>query len=100
KAPAAWAARPGRVAVMIGMYLIIGVAVLAGGIAIGIFTMVSIGTFREERIFSLRDVNSPGRAESAARALYGHYARTPQVDHRGAHQRDNLRVLTGGGPPS
>jgi hypothetical protein len=92
---------------MIGMYAIIGIAVLAGGIAIGIFAMVSIGTrreeriFREERIISLRDVNSPGRAESAARAFYGHYARTPQVDHGSAHQRDNnLRVLTGGGPPS
>jgi hypothetical protein len=91
---------------MIGMYAIIGVAVLAAGIAIGIFTMVSIGTrreeriFREERIISLRDVNSPGRAESAARAFYGHYARTPQVDHGGAHQHDNLRVLPGGGPPS
>jgi hypothetical protein len=91
---------------MIGMYVIIGVAVLAGGIAIGIFTIVSIGTrreeriFREERIISLRDANSPGKAESAARAFYGHYARTPQVDHWGAHQRDNFRVLTGGGPPS
>lgn len=91
---------------MIGMYAIIGIAMLAGGIAIGIFTMVSIGTrraeriFREERIISLRDVNSRGRAESAARAFYGHYARTPQVDHGAAHQRDNLRVLTGGGPPS
>jgi len=91
---------------MIGMYVIIGVAVLAGGIAIGIFTMVTIGTrreeriFREERIISLRDVNSPGRAESAARAFYGHYSRTPQVDHRGAHPRDNLRLLTGGGPQS
>ena len=91
---------------MIGMYVIIGVAVLAGGIAIGIFAMISIGTRREERIFreegiiSLRDVNSPGRAESAARAFYGHYARTPLVGHRGAHQRDNLRLLTGGGPPS
>ena len=91
---------------MIGMYAIIGIAVLAGGIALGIFTMVTIGTRREERIFreqrivSLRDVTSPGRAESAARAFYGHYARTPQVDHGAAHQRDNLRVLTGGGPPS
>ena len=91
---------------MIGMYVIIGVAVLAAGFVIGIFTIVTIGTRREERIFrderiiSLRDVSSPGRAESAARAFYGHYARTPQVGHRGAHQRDNLRVLTGGGPPS
>ena len=91
---------------MIGMYAIIGIAVLAGGIALGIFTMVTIGTRREERIFreqrivSLRDVTSPGRAESAARAFYRHYARTAQVDHGGAHQRDNLRLLTGGGPPS
>jgi len=91
---------------MIGMYAIITVAVLAAGVALGIFTMVSIGTRREERRFrkegivSLMDVSSPGRAESAARAFYAHYARTPQVDHRGAHQRDNLRVLTGGGPPS
>jgi hypothetical protein len=91
---------------MIAMYAIIGVAVLAAGVVIGIFTIVSIGTRREERIFrderiiSIRDVSSPGRAESAARAFYGHYARTPQVGHRGAHQRDNLRVLTGGGPPS
>jgi hypothetical protein len=91
---------------MIGMYAVIAVAVLAAGVAIGIFTMVSIGTrreeriFREERIISLRDVSSPGRAESAARAFYGHYARTPQVDHGSAHQRDNLRVLTGDGPPS
>jgi hypothetical protein len=91
---------------MIGMYAIIAVAVLAAGVAIGIFTMVSIGTrreeriFREERIISLRDVSSPGRAESAARAFYGHYARTPQVDHGSAHQRDNLRVLTEDGPPS
>jgi hypothetical protein len=89
---------------MIGMYAIIGVAVLAAGFVIGIVTIVSIGTrreeriFREERIISLRDVSSPGRAESAARAFHGHYARTQQVDHRGAHQRDNLRVLTGGGP--
>ena len=36
---------------MIGMYAIIGIAVLAGGIALGIFTMVTIGTRREERIF-------------------------------------------------
>jgi hypothetical protein len=91
---------------MIAMYAIIGVAVLAAGVVIGIFTIVSIGTRREERIFrderviSLRDVSSPGRAESAARAFYGHYARTPQAGHRGAHPRDNLRVLTGGGPPS
>lgn len=91
---------------MIAMYAIIGVAVLAAGFVIGIFTIVTIGTRREERIFrderiiSLRDVSSPGRAESAARAFHGHYARTPQVDHRGAHQRDNLRLLTGGGPPS
>jgi hypothetical protein len=91
---------------MIGIYAIIGVAVLAAGFAIGIVTIVSIGTrreermFREERIISLRDVSSPGRAESAARAFYGHYARTPQVDHRGVHPRDNLRVLSGEGPPS
>jgi hypothetical protein len=91
---------------MIGMYAIIAVAVLAAGFVVGIFTMVTIGTRREERIFreegivSLKDASSPGRAESAARAFYGHYARTPQVDHRGAHPRDNLRVLTGGGPPS
>ena len=91
---------------MIGMYAIIGVAVLAAGFVIGIFTIVSIGTrreeriFREERIIHLRDVGSPGRAESAARAFYGHYARTPQVDHGSAHQRDNLRMLTGGGPQS
>lgn len=91
---------------MIGMYVIIAVAVLAAGIAVGIFTIVSIGTrreeriFREERIISLRDVSSPGRAESAARAFYGHYTRTPQVDHEGAHLRDNLRVVTGGGPQS
>jgi hypothetical protein len=85
---------------MIEMYAIIGVAMLAAGIVIGIFTIVSIGTrreeriCREERIVSLRDVRSPGKAESAARAFYGHYARTPQVDHEGAH----LRVGTGGGP--
>jgi hypothetical protein len=91
---------------MIGMFVLIAVAVLAAGFAVGIFTIVAIGTRREERIFrkerivSLRDISSPGRAESAARAFYGHYARTPQVDHRGPHQRDNLRVLTGGGPPS
>jgi hypothetical protein len=65
---------------MIEMYAIIGVAMLAAGIVIGIFTIVSIGTRREERIFrterivSLRDVRSPGKAESAARAFYGHYA--------------------------
>ena len=91
---------------MIEMYAIIAVAVLAAGIAAGIFAIVSIGTrreeriFREERIISLRDVSSPGRAASAARAFHGHYARTPRVDHEGAHQRDNLRLLTGGGPPS
>jgi len=91
---------------MIGMYAAIGFAVLAAGFVVGIFTIVSIGTRREERIFrderviSLRDVSSPGRAESAARAFYGHYARTPRVDHRGVHQRDNLRVITGGGPQS
>jgi hypothetical protein len=91
---------------MIGMYAIIAVAVLAAGMAIGIFTIVSIGTRREERIFrderiiSLRDARSPSRAASAARAFHGHYTRTPLVDHEGAHQRDNLRVLTGGGPPS
>jgi hypothetical protein len=90
---------------MIEMYAIIGVAVLAAGIVIGIFTIVSIGTRREERIFrkegiiSLRDVSSPGRAESAARAFYGHYARSTQVDHEGAHLRDTLRVV-GGGPRS
>jgi hypothetical protein len=91
---------------MIGMYAIIAVAVLGAGIAIGIFAIVSIGIRREERIFreehiiSLRDVSSPGKAASAARAFHGHYVRTPQVDHRGAHQRDDLRVLSGDGPPS
>jgi len=76
------------------------------GIAIGIFTIVSIGTrreeriFREERIIGLRDSSSPGRAASAARAFHGHYSRTPLVDYEGAHQRDNLRVLNGGAPPS
>ena len=88
---------------MIGMYAIIVLALLAAGFVSGVFTIVSIGTRREERIFrkeriiSVRDVSSPGKAESAARAFYGHYARTPQVDHGSAHPRDNLRVLTGGG---
>jgi hypothetical protein len=87
---------------MIEMYVIIGVAMLAAGIVIGVFTIVSIGTRREERLsreertVSLRDMRSTGKAESAARAFYGHYARTPQVDHEGAH----LRVVGGGGPLS
>ena len=91
---------------MIATYAIIAVAVLGAGIAVGIFTIVSIGTrheeriFREERIIGLRDSSSPGRAASAARAFHGHYSRTPLVDHEGAHQRDNLRVLNGGAPPS
>jgi hypothetical protein len=91
---------------MIETYAVIAVAVFAAGIAAGIFAIVSIGIRREERIFrqeriiTLRDVSSPGKTASAARAFHGHYARTPQVDHRGAHQRDNLRVLTGGGPSS
>ena len=91
---------------MIEMYAIIAAALFAAGIAAGIVAIVSIGIRREERIFrqeqiiTLRDASSPGKAASAARAFHGHYARTPQVDHRGAHQRDNLRVLTGGGPPS
>jgi hypothetical protein len=90
---------------MIETYAIIAVALFAAGIAAGAFAIVSIGIRREERIFrqeqiiTLRDVSSPGKAASAARAFHGHYARTPQVGHRGAHQRD-LRVLSGGGPPS
>ena len=91
---------------MIGMYVIIGVAVLVAGFAIGIFTIVSIGTCREGAYLSRgadhrpQGRQQPGQGQSAARAFHGHYARTPQVDHRGAHQRDNLRVLTGGGRQS
>jgi len=89
---------------MIATYAIIAVAVLGAGIAIGIFTIVSIGTRREERIFRQERIiglrgSSPSRAASAARAFHGHYSRTPLVDYEGAHQRDNLRVLNGGAPP-
>jgi len=73
---------------MIGMYLIIGVAVLAGGIAIGIFTMVSIGTRREERIFREERIISPqGRQQPG------------QGRERGAGFLRALRPHPAGGPP-
>jgi hypothetical protein len=91
---------------MIETYAIIALALLAAGMSIGITAIVSVGVRREERIHreekhrSVKDVHSPSRAASAARAFHSVYTRTQQVDHRGAHQRDNLLVLTGGGPPA
>jgi len=58
---------------MIGMYAIIGIAMLAGGIAIGIFTMVSIGTRRAERIFRRSGSSASGTSIAGAgpRARHG-----------------------------
>jgi hypothetical protein len=92
---------------MIETYAIIAVALLAAGVALGIVAIVSLGVRREQRRIrraartgSLTDAGSPGQAAIAARAFHGLYTRTAQVDYGGAHQRDNLRVLTGGGLPS
>lgn len=91
---------------MIETYAIIALALLVAGISIGITAIVSVGIRREEKIhreekfLSLKDARSPGNAARAARAFHSVYTRTQQVDHRGAHQRDNLLVLTGGGPPA
>lgn len=79
---------------MIEMYAIIAIALLAGGMALGIVAVVSLGIRREEGVHSLLDVRSPSRAASAARATHALYTRTPPVAHGGAHQRDNLLVLT------
>jgi hypothetical protein len=82
---------------MIGMYAIIAIALLAGGMAVGIVAVVSIGIRREERVHSLTDLHSPGRTASAARAAHALYTRTPPVAYGGGHQRDNLLLLRGGG---
>ena len=82
---------------MIEMYAIIAIALLAGGMALGIVAVVSIGIRREERIHSLMSLHSPGGTASAARATHALYTRTPPVAHGGAHQRDNLLLLSGGG---
>lgn len=80
---------------MIEMYAIIAFALIAGGAALGIVAVVTLGIRREEKYKSFT-ADTPGRAAGAARAANGFYTRiTPGVGHQASHRREELPALAG-----
>jgi hypothetical protein len=72
---------------MIGMYAIIALTLIAGGVALGIITVVSLGIRREEKQGSLT-VDSPSPAASGARTILGAFSRRPGLAYQVRAQRE------------
>jgi hypothetical protein len=85
---------------MIGMYAILAVALIAGGAALGIVVLVTLGV-RNEESASRHDkaasllTGSPGRAASSARFANGVYTRSSWTVYPAGHPRENLLILNG-----
>ena len=63
---------------MIGMFVIIGIALVAAGVYIGILAVTALGVRREEKSFSIT-VDSPDRFARGARVANGAYSRRPGI---------------------
>lgn len=74
---------------MIGMYAIIAVGLIAGGVALGIVIVVTMGIRQEEKAGTLT-VDSPGRVASGGRALMAATSRRPGISYQIKAQRENL----------
>jgi hypothetical protein len=72
---------------MIGMYAIVAFALIAGGAALGMVIIISLGIRREEKYSSLT-VDSPGRAAGGARTIMAVYSRRPGAAYRIRAQRE------------
>jgi len=74
---------------MIGMYVIIAVALIAGGAALGIVMVVTVGIRQEEKAGTLT-VDSPSRAATGGRAIMAVSSRQPGISYQIKAQRENL----------
>ena len=74
---------------MIGMYAIIAVALIAGGVALGIVIVVTMGIRQEEKVGTLT-VDSPSRVATGGRALMAATSRRPGISCQVRAQRENL----------
>jgi hypothetical protein len=73
---------------MIGMYAIVVVfALIAGGAALGIVIVISLGIRREEKHGTLT-VDSPGRIPGGARTIMAVSSRRPGVAYQVRTQRE------------
>ncbi len=79
-------ALPWQVGVMIGMYAIVALALIAGGAALGIVTVVSLGIHREKKA-------RPGWAARGARAANGLYVRRPGAASQARARQKDLLAL-------
>jgi hypothetical protein len=70
---------------MIGMYAIVALALIAGGTALGVVVVISLGIRREEKYSSLT-VDSPGLAASGARSIMAVSSRRPGVAYQARAQ--------------
>ena len=75
---------------MIGMYAIIAVALIAGGVALGIVMVVAVGIRQEEKAGTLT-VNSPSRVATGSRALMAATSRRPGFSYQVKVQQEDLR---------
>ena len=75
---------------MIGMYAILVVALIAGGVALGIVIVVAVGIRQEEKAGTLT-VDSPSRVATGGRALMRATSRQPGFSYEVKVQRENLR---------
>jgi hypothetical protein len=74
---------------MIGMYAIIAVALIAGGVALGIVIVITVGIRQEEKVGTLT-VDSPSRVATGGRALMAATSRRPGISYQVKAQRENL----------
>lgn len=74
---------------MIEMYAIIVFALIAGGTALGIVIVVTVGIRQEEKAGSLT-VDSPSRAASGGRAIMAVSSRCPGISYQIKAQREDL----------
>jgi hypothetical protein len=71
---------------MIGMYAIVALALILGGAALGIVTIVSLGIRREKK-------GRPGWAARGARAANGLYVRRPRAASQARARQNDLLAL-------
>ena len=74
---------------MIGMYAIIAVVLIAGGVALGIVIVVAVGIRQEEKAGTLT-VDSPSRVATGGRALMAVTSRRPGFSYQVRVQQENL----------